>query len=220
MEHWKPVIFPPMKFPESALVLLILLAVFAGIVGANVPLPSAAPRQVSNLAGQLLVANRQLLDPNFARSVVYLIAHSDDGAIGLVVNRVYGTTTLQTLLHSLGIKTRTNRKQEVPLHYGGPVGMNHGFVLHSDDYAGASTQLFQNHIALSTGLDVMQALAKGRGPKRRLVLAGYAGWGAGQLERELARNDWLVASADPALIFTADPATIWEKALQRAGMRL
>jgi putative transcriptional regulator len=206
-----------MKLPKIAFVLLVFLVVLGAIALAYMRSRSATP-PVSHLTGQLLVANRQLLDPNFAQCVIYVIAHSEEGAMGLVVNRVYGTITLQALLGDIGIKAAEQR--EVTLHYGGPVEINRGFVLHSDDYTGASTQLFRNHLALSTGLDVMQAIAEGRGPKQTLFLAGYAGWGAGQLEHELARSDWLLAPADPALIFSADPATVWEKALQRAGMAL
>jgi putative transcriptional regulator len=206
-----------MRLPKIFLVLLVLLTALGTTALAYVWPQSATP-PVSHLAGQLLVANRQLVDPNFAKCVIYVIAHSEEGAMGLVVNRVYGTTTLKAMLGDVGIKAP--EKHEVTLYYGGPVEINRGFVLHSDDYTGASTQLFRNHLALSTGLDVMQAIAEGRGPKQTLFLAGYAGWGAGQLEHELARSDWLLAPADPALIFSADPATVWEKALQRAGMAL
>ena len=138
--------------------------------------------------------------------------------MGLVVNRMFGAISLKDLFGELGIKEAETRK--IDLHYGGPVEFNRGFVLHSDDYAGASTQLFRNGIALSTGPDIVRAVAEGHGPKRTKFLAGYAGWGAGQLEREMSRGDWLVAPADPELIFSTEPASVWEKALQHAGFAL
>ncbi|HUL11080.1 MAG TPA: YqgE/AlgH family protein [Methylococcaceae bacterium] len=207
-----------MKTPKITLVLLVLLV----ILGTTTAIAFVRPRSVappsSNLTGELLVANRQLVDPNFAKCVIYVIAHSEDGAMGLIVNRVYGTMSLQEMLGAFGIETREKRKVE--LYYGGPVEIRRGFVLHSGDYTGVSTLLLGKDMALSTGLDVMQAVAEGRGPERTRFLLGYAGWGAGQLEHELARSDWLIAPADPSLIFSSDPGAVWEKALQRAGIAL
>lgn len=207
-----------MKTPKIALALLLVL-VGLGSTSAIAFMrsrSSSPPR--SNLVGELLVANRHLTDPNFSQCVIYLIAHSEDGAMGLIVNRAYGTTTLRKMLGAFGIETRETRK--VDLHFGGPVEIRRGFVLHSGDYAGVSTQWIGRDIALSTGLDIMQAIAEGRGPKRTRFMLGYAGWGAGQLERELARSDWLIAPADPSLIFSSDLEAVWEKAIQRAGIAL
>ena len=105
-----------------------------------------------------------LVDPNFAKCVIYVIAHSEDGAMGLIVNRVYGTMSLQEMLGAFGIETREKRKVE--LYYGGPVEIRRGFVLHSGDYTGVNTLLLGKDMALSTGLDIMQAVAEGRGPER------------------------------------------------------
>lgn len=203
---------PPLAF---ALFLLLLLA-WVSAVPANVPPKSPAP-QVASLEGQFLVASRKMADPNFSRCVIYMVAHTGEGAMGLVVNRDLGAISLRDLFGDLGFP---NAGKKVELHFGGPVENSRGFVLHSADYAGASTQLFRNGIALSTGLDIVKAVAEGKGPKRAKFLSGYTGWGAGQLEAEMSRGDWLVAPADPELMFSPELGTVWEKALQRAGIAL
>jgi putative transcriptional regulator len=205
-----------MRILTPALALPILFVLLAG--SALAYMRPFASHSGSGTDGQLLVANRQLADPNFARSVIYMIDHSEQGAMGLIVNRAVGTGTLKEVLGAVGIKTQKHDK--VTLYAGGPVEPNRGFLLHSPDYVGTSTQLMGKEIALSTGLDVMRAIAKGMGPKRSRFLLGYAGWGAGQLDREIGRGDWLIAPADSALIFSSEPDTVWEQALQRAGIAL
>lgn len=202
-----------MKIPTIFLLMALAFSCYCGVAPAALR-PDPTP-PVSSLAGQLLVAGPRMADPNFTRCVIFMVAHTEEGALGLVVNRVYGAITLRALFGDLGVTADGDRKVE--LHYGGPVQFNLGFVLHSADYEGVTTQLFRNRIGLSTGPDVVQAVAAGRGPKRFLFLAGYTGWGAGQLEREMARGDWLVAPADPELIFAPDPGMVWEKAMVRAG---
>jgi putative transcriptional regulator len=204
----------PLKLAFPLLVALVLLGATAS---AYAPPRSSTP-QVSSLEGQFLVASRKMADPNFSRCVIYIVAHTDEGAMGLVVNRVFGAITLRDLFGDLGIKNAG--KVKVELHYGGPVENSRGFVLHSADYTGAGTQLFRNGIALSMGLDIVRAVAEGKGPKRAKFLSGYTGWAAGQLEAEMARGDWLVAPADPELMFSTAPDSVWEKALQRAGIAL
>lgn len=206
-----------MKPPAFTLTLFLLLLALVSAVPAHVRPKSPAP-QVVGLDGQFLVASRRMADPNFSRCVIYIVAHTDEGAMGLVVNRVFGAITLRDLFGELGIPNAGKKKIE--LHYGGPVENSRGFVLHSADYAGASTQLFRNGIALSTGLDIVKAVAEGKGPKRTKFLSGYTGWAGGQLEAEMSRGDWLVAPADPELMFSSEPDAVWEKALRRAGIAL
>ena len=205
-----------MKYPKIVFVLLLAFLSLAAGALAYVPAPSA-PR-VSALDGRLLVAGRRMADPNFTRCVVFMVAHTEEGAIGLVINRIYGSITLRHLFGELGIQSGLDRK--VDLHYGGPVQFGVGFVLHSADFTGHGTQLFRNGISLSTDPDVVRAVAAGHGPKQAIFIAGYSGWAAGQLEREISRGDWLIAPADPDLIFSEHPETVWEKALQRAGIFL
>jgi putative transcriptional regulator len=175
---------------------------------------------VASLDGRFLVASRKLTDPHFRHSVIFMIAHDGDGALGLVVNRIFGAISLRTLFGERGVPRNGGFK--VSLHYGGPVAFEQGFVLHSADYAGQGTQVFRGGIALTTDLDVVRAVAEGRGPKRSVFVAGYTGWAGGQLEQEIARGDWLTAPADPELLFASDPDpdTVWEQALRGAGLDL
>jgi putative transcriptional regulator len=173
----------------------------------------------SSLAGQFLVASPKMLDPRFAHTVIYMVSHDEDGAMGLVVNRSYGRGPLKSLLQGFGVE-KAKAEETVVLHYGGPVEQIRGFVLHSTDYRGPSTQVVADDVALSTGFDILKALAAGGGPRQRLFLLGYAGWGPGQLEGEIARNDWLTAPADDRLIFSDDSEKIWQEALKRAGTPL
>jgi putative transcriptional regulator len=173
----------------------------------------------SSLAGQFLVASPNMADPRFAHTVIYMVSHGEEGAMGLVVNRNYGRGPLKSLLRGFGVE-KVKAEETVVLHYGGPVEQIRGFVLHSSDYKGPSTQVVAGDVALSTGLDILNALASGRGPKQRLFLLGYAGWGSGQLEGEIARNDWMTAPADDRLIFSDDSENIWQEALKRAGTPL
>lgn len=173
----------------------------------------------SSLAGQFLVASPQMPDPRFAHTVVYVVSHDEHGAMGLIVNRNYGRGPLKALLQGFGVE-KAKAEETVVLHYGGPVEQIRGFVLHSADYRGPSTQMVADDVALSTGFDILKALAAGGGPRQRLFLLGYAGWGPSQLEGEIARNDWLTAPADDRLIFSDDGERIWQEALKRAGTPL
>lgn len=171
------------------------------------------------LAGQLLVASPTLADPRFAHTVIYMVAHDGGGAMGLVLNRELGEGSLQALLRGFGVEA-ARVDGLARLQYGGPVEPARGFVLHSADYSGDSTKVIGDGVALSTGFDVLKALANGNGPQRRRFYLGYAGWGPGQLEGELAHDDWLTAPADPSLIFGDDADAVWDKAMKAAGRTL
>lgn len=171
------------------------------------------------LSGQLLVAAPSMGDPRFARTVIYMVDHDAKGAMGLVVNRSFGEGPWNALLEGFGVENK-EVSGSVRLHYGGPVDSSRGFVLHTSDYAGVSTRLVDSAMAFSTGLDVLEAVAEGKGPRRSLFVFGYAGWGPGQLEGEMDREDWLTAPAEESLIFGDDLEEIWEKALDSAGFLL
>ncbi|MGF1639441.1 MAG: YqgE/AlgH family protein [Rhodospirillales bacterium] len=171
------------------------------------------------LTGQLLVAAPAMPDPRFARTVIYMVRHDADGAMGLIVNRGFGEGPLAALLDGFGVR-HGGVEGTVRLFYGGPVDPGRGFVLHTADYVGASTRIVQSGVAFSSGRDVLEAVAAGSGPRRSLFLLGYAGWGPGQLEGELARDDWLTATAEEALVFGTDPDGAWERALRLSGMPL
>ena len=178
---------------------------------------TTAPAYPGSAAGQMLAAAPHLIDPHFAHTVVYVVAHDGDGAFGLVLNRVYGHEALEDVLEAFGIAD-AEAVGNVRLYYGGPVQGERGLVLHSTDYSGPSTIAIGHGLALSTGPDVLQAIADGDGPRQRLVLLGYAGWGPHQLDGELAHEDWLLAPADPAIIFAEDPASSWGRVMEKAGL--
>jgi putative transcriptional regulator len=172
-----------------------------------------------SLRGQFLVAATTIDDPRFARSVILMISHDQDGAMGLIVNKPLGEGPLRSLLAGFGLSD-IEAEGDAQLRYGGPVELNRGFVLHSTDYTGASTQVVGSGVAMSTGADILEAVARNDGPDRAIFFLGYAGWGPGQIEREIARDDWLTAPADSALVFSPNPDRTWDKVLEQAGLTL
>jgi putative transcriptional regulator len=174
----------------------------------------------SSLAGQLLVAMPQMADPRFARSVVYLCAHSVDGAMGLVVNRLIDSLNFENLLEQIGVEQDGSAARDMPVHFGGPVESSRGFVLHSTDYMQDSTLVIEDEIALTATIDVLKAIARGDGPRHRVLALGYAGWAAGQLDAEIQANGWLLVPADLELVFGLDNDTKWERAIAKIGIDL
>lgn len=169
-----------------------------------------------NLAGQLLIAMPEMGDPRFERAVIYLCAHSSDGTMGLIVNKPAPHIDFADLLHQLDIP---GTPPDDPVRFGGPVEMTRGFVLHSEEYQTEDSTLPLAHgLALSSSLDVLHAIAAGRGPAQALFALGYAGWGAGQLEAEIARNDWLTAPANPEILFGIEDELKWRAALDLIGV--
>lgn len=201
-------------------VVLLLSAVYAGPLVSRAQTPDDEPY----LTGRLLVAAPHMADPRFAETVIYVVSHDADGAMGLIVNRIVGTGPIASLLEALDVDTDLDaalaEAGDVQLAVGGPVEPQRGFVLHSDDFEGASTRIVGEGIAVSFGKDVLAAMAEGGGPERKLVLLGYAGWGPGQLESELARDDWQVVPAEISLIFSDDPDTVWDRAREGFGIEL
>jgi putative transcriptional regulator len=181
--------------------------------------PSPIPAE-SSLAGQLLVAMPQMADPRFARSVVYLCAHSVDGAMGLVVNRLIDSLSFENLLEQIGVEQDGSAVRDMPVHFGGPVESSRGFVLHSTDYVQDSTLVIEDEIALTATIDVLKAIARGDGPRHRVLALGYAGWAAGQLDAEIQANGWLLVPADLELVFGLDNDTKWERAIAKIGIDL
>ena len=173
----------------------------------------------SSLTGQLLVAMPQMADPRFARSVVYLCAHSADGAMGLVINRLIDSLTFDSLLEQIGVE-RTDAGGSMPIHFGGPVESSRGFVLHTTDYLQDSSLVIEDDIALTATVDVLKAIARGEGPRRRVLALGYAGWAAGQLDAEIQANGWLLVPADIDLVFGLDNEAKWQQAIAKIGIDL
>lgn len=169
------------------------------------------------LAGQVLIAMPQMQDPRFARSVVYLCAHSAEGAMGIMINRLFDGLSFPELLDQLDIPS-TPQCDQIRVHFGGPVEGGRGFVLHSDDYMHDTSMLVAEGIALTATVDVLKAIALGMGPRKCLLALGYAGWSAGQLDAEILENSWLNVPADEALLFGRDLDHKWEAALHKLGI--
>ncbi len=184
-------------------------------IAAVAGLHHAAPM---DLAGKLLIAMPALGDPRFARSVILVCAHSGDGAMGLIVNKPAQDLRFADLLEQLKIP-RGDRGRDIRVHYGGPVERGRGFVLHGRDYDGGKGSMqVDGGYRMTATLDVLEALARGEGPGQALLALGYAGWGPGQVEAEIARNDWLTVDAVPDLVFGADSAAKWTGALHLLGV--
>jgi len=172
------------------------------------------------LTGQFLVAAPKMPDPRFAKSVILMVNHDTSGAMGFVINKVFGRGPLPLFLKGFGVDATTTVKETVVLYYGGPVELESAAVLHSPDYKDVSTKKISKNLAWSNRKDVLSAVATGKGPNKRIFILGYSGWSPGQLEREMAREDWLTAPADAALIFDKDPKTLWDRIMAKAGIKL
>ncbi|MCZ6604854.1 MAG: YqgE/AlgH family protein [Alphaproteobacteria bacterium] len=173
-------------------------------------------REPGYLDGQMLIAMPTMGDPRFTKSVIYLCAHSAEGAVGLVINKPIDTLTFPELLEQLEIETRD--RDDMPVHFGGPVEARRGFVLHSAEFVEDGTLVVDEKIALTATIDILREIAKGTGPRQTLLALGYAGWGPGQLESEIHDNAWLNAPADTAIIFDGTLDTKWERALATLGI--
>jgi putative transcriptional regulator len=173
-------------------------------------------KEAQYLAGQLLIAMPGMRDPRFTRTVIYMCAHSTEGAMGLVINRLIGTLTFPDLLEQLGIPSQGLDK-DIRVHFGGPVESGRGFVLHTADYVQDATLVVDGNIALTATVDILRAIAGGGGPSRCLLALGYAGWGPGQLDNEILANGWLHVPADDGLVFGPDLETKWERAIAKLG---
>jgi putative transcriptional regulator len=174
---------------------------------------------VNSLTGQLLVAMPQMQDHRFQRSVIFLCAHNDEGAMGLVINKLIGTLTLPELLEQLNIPA-PGLTGAPRVHFGGPVESGRGFVLHSSDFIEDGSLVVGEKMALTATLDILRAIGRGEGPRKCLLALGYAGWGAGQLDGELQQNGWLHVPPDENLVFDSDLESKWRRALAKLGVDL
>ena len=170
------------------------------------------------LAGQILIAMPGMADPRFDRSVILICAHSEDGAMGLIVNKPLEDMRFDELLDQLSIP-RAPEGRDIRVLMGGPVDRGRGFVLHTADWvAGKATLAVPGGYAMTATQDILEALAIGGGPQHALLALGYSGWGVGQLESEIARNDWLTTAAPEGLVFGAEDSAKWAAALKAMGI--
>ncbi len=164
------------------------------------------------LTGQLLIAMPMMDTPHFAQSVIYVCAHTPDGAMGIVVNRPLHQPSFDDLLEQLEVLPAPPARR-IELFRGGPVDSARGFVLHTRDWTGDGSLMVDDHVALTASLDVLKAIADGGGPAQGMLALGYAGWGPGQLEQEMQDNAWLTAPAPLDLLFDGDHDTKWRRAM-------
>lgn len=170
------------------------------------------------LTGQLLVAMPTMADPRFHRAVIYVCAHSSEGAMGLVINKPLNDLRFADILNQLKITPRASSCAQIHVHRGGPVEVQRGFVLHTTDYQKPGTVVVNNDIALSATTEVLRDIAEGQGPHHNLMALGYSGWGPSQLDEEIKRNAWLNVSTDPGLLFSEGTDNKWDLALARLGI--
>ena len=169
------------------------------------------------LSGQMLIAMPGMTDPRFEKAVIYICAHNEDGAMGLVVNRPIESMTFPEMLKQLDIEP-SESEDVIRVLLGGPVEQARGFVLHSPDYLQDASMVVDDDVALTATIDILRAIADGAGPRNRLLALGYAGWGPGQLDSEILHNGWLNVSADDDLVFGEDLDAKWERAMAKIGI--
>ncbi|MCX7888879.1 MAG: YqgE/AlgH family protein [Rhodobacteraceae bacterium] len=171
-----------------------------------------------NLSGKLLIAMPGMGDPRFEKSVIFLCAHSGDGAMGLIVNKPAPDLSFRHLLQQLDIPV-SDASRDIRVHFGGPVEHGRGFVLHSGDYQnGSSTLKVEGGFGMTATLDILEAMANGGGPRSSILALGYSGWGPGQLEAEILHNGWLTADATPEIVFDPDDRSKWARAVRQLGI--
>ena len=173
---------------------------------------------IPHLDGKLLIAMPGMGDPRFDKSLIYICAHSEDGAMGLIINKPAVDLQFSDLLDQLKI-TPAQSYRPIEVHFGGPVEHGRGFVLHSKDYiAEDSTLEVNDEFGMTATLDILEDISQGKGPNVCLLALGYAGWGPGQLEEEIRENGWLTCDADAALIFSPSNQDKWRDAIVSLGI--
>jgi putative transcriptional regulator len=204
--------------PSIALWRLLLLGLAAVLLPrsleAALPKQDLATPEPPSLTGQLLVASPRIGDPRFAHTVILVVRHDTKGALGIAINRPLGVRSLATLLEGLG-DVAPPGQGTVRIFAGGPVQPEVGLIVHSSDYDRQETLRVNDEVAVTASLEVLRDMARNKGPHKALVALGYAGWGPGQLEAELARDDWLVIPADPVLVFDTPRNRVWDEAMSR-----
>jgi len=178
-------------------------------------------KQASYLTGKLLLAMPAIGDQRFHRSVIFMAAHDENGAMGLVINSDLPELGFENLLDQLGISSKIEvdlKNLNLPVMSGGPVEKSRGFLLHTTDFHQKETIPVDDDFSITGTIDALTKVAKGNGPDHALFILGYAGWTAGQLEQELQKNAWLVLDSDPALVFHEKTGDKWNMAIDKLGI--
>jgi len=170
------------------------------------------------LEGKLLIAMPGMSDPHFEKSVIFMCAHSAEGAMGIMINKPVAGLSFHDLMEKLELKVSPGTRN-LPILYGGPVETGRGFVLHSGEYESSDATLpVSEDVSLTATLDILRAMADGRGPEHAIFALGYAGWQPGQIEDEIRRNGWIHCDSDPELLFEAGLDAKWSTALRKLGI--
>jgi putative transcriptional regulator len=175
--------------------------------------------QGDKLVGQLLVASPEMDDPRFVETVILMVRHDESGAFGIVINRPVEERSLQSLMDDLGEKD-ADASGTVRIFAGGPVEPAVGFVIHSAEYRRSVTMAIDGHLSVTSSPEILRDMGHGAGPAKSLVAFGYAGWGPGQIETEIAHHDWFSEPEDPQLVFDMERSILWRQALDRRSRDL
>lgn len=173
--------------------------------------------QSTNLTSHFLIAMPSLADPNFQHTVTFICAHNDDGAMGIVINRPLDFT-LSEVLAQMDLTPASAAIEQTTVYQGGPVQTDRGFILHTPDKQWESSIQISERLSVTTSRDILEAIAHGEGPRSTLITLGYAGWAAGQLEKEIADNAWLSGPAETDIIFATACEERWAAAAKMLGV--
>lgn len=199
---------------------LAAAALGLGAVGPDTPAPPQEDKTAADPPpGELLIASSQIVDPRFHHTVILLLRHNKDGAFGIVVNRPVAERPIAELLKAAGDKD-SDAEGSIGVFEGGPVQRQKGFVVHTAEYRRPDTIAVDGKVAMTASKETLRDIGRQQGPSKYFFAFGYAGWGAGQLEGEIAHRDWLTIPEDAALVFDEDRDTVWEHALARRGQDL
>ncbi|MBH64275.1 MAG: hypothetical protein CL569_17880 [Alphaproteobacteria bacterium] len=197
----------------------LLLAAISSLAAVG-QAPQEDPRS-KFLTGKLLIAAPGMSDPRFKQSVVYMVAHDEQGAFGLIINKLLGEEPVEKLMSKDAPPIDTDGRT-IRIHFGGPVEFGQGFVLHTPDYISVYTIVVNDIFAMTPGEDsaLLLALAKGKGPRKSILALGYAGWSPGQLESEMEQDAWVTATTDGTFVFDDELAGKWQRAYDRREFTL
>ena len=191
----------------------------AAILAALLFSPAADPADTASLTGQLLIAAPTIGDPRFAHTVILMVKHDKQGALGIVINRPVGEQSIASLLEGTG-EDVSGLEGNLRVFAGGPVQPDLGFVVHSAEYRRDETMNVDGRVAMTASRQILRDIGRHRGPQKTLFALGYAGWGPGQLEGEMARHDWFTTPEEPKLIFDDDREGLWDDAMARRTREL
>lgn len=177
-----------------------------------------AKNKAPSLAGKLLVAMPSIDDENFRNATIFMCAHDEKGAMGLIVNDQMPNIDFEQLLIKLKIDHGDGRTVKMPVLRGGPLDSSRGFVLHSKDFNRKDTIDVNDKYSVTGTMDALKAIAEGSGPDDAIFMLGYSGWEPGQLEEELKENSWIIVDPDDEIIFNTTPDKVWRKALSKIGV--